>query len=77
MTQVIQTLEQHYYLSKLLGYDYHIEYKPGATNKVADALSRIPPTAGQLMLLSIPHLDFLDELRQTLQQSPEFQNLLT
>ena len=63
MTQVIQTPEQHYYLSKLLGYDYHIEYKAGPTNKVADALSRIPSTAGQLMLLSIPHLDFLDELR--------------
>ena len=30
MTQVIQTPEQHYYLSKLLGYDYNIQYKTGA-----------------------------------------------
>ena len=77
MTQIIQTPEQHYYLSKLLGFDYNIQYKAGATNKVADALSQIPSTTGQLMILSIPHLDFIDELRQTLQQSPEFQGLLT
>jgi len=77
MTQIIQTPEQHYYLSKLLGFDYNIQYKTVATNKVADALSRIPQTTAQLMILSIPHLDFIDELRQTLQQSPEFQSLLT
>lgn len=44
MTQVIQTPEQHYYLSKLLGFNYTIQYKAGATNVVADALSRRPAT---------------------------------
>lgn len=28
------------YLSKLLGYNYYIIYKPGKANTVADALSR-------------------------------------
>jgi len=40
-TQVVQTPEQQYYLSKLLGYTYEIVYEPGATNRVVDALSRI------------------------------------
>lgn len=47
MTQVIQTPEQQYYLAKLLGYDYEIQYKAGSSNIVADSLSRIdttPPT---------------------------------
>lgn len=63
MTQVIQTPEQHYYLSKLLGFDYTIQYKPGASNTVADALSRQPTNSGQLLLLSVPHLDFLEDIR--------------
>lgn len=42
ISQVIQPLEQHVYLSKLLGYDLQIQYKIGKTNIVADALSRIP-----------------------------------
>lgn len=40
MQQVIQTFEQQYFLVKLLGYDNRIEYKSGAANKVADALSQ-------------------------------------
>jgi len=41
MNQAIQTLEQHVYLAKLLGYDYTIKYKVGKHNLVADAFSHI------------------------------------
>ena len=75
MTQVIQTPEQHYYLSKLLRYDYSIQYKPGASNVVADALSRTPATDGELLILSIPQLDFLQDIKHSLTTNLEFQTL--
>lgn len=40
MQQVIQIHEQKRFLVNLLGYDYTIEYKLRASNKVVDALSR-------------------------------------
>ena len=76
MSQVIQTPEQHYYLSKLLGFDYTIQYKVGSSNAVADALSRTTPS-GEFLLLSVPHLDFMRDLRNTLHSSNEFQELLS
>lgn len=63
MNQIVQTPEQQYYLSKLLGYGYKISYKPGKTNKVADPLSRQDfPDSPHLLILSVPIYDFLDQL---------------
>ena len=44
LEQRIGTLAQQKWISKLLGYDFSMEYKSGKTNKVADALSRVPQT---------------------------------
>lgn len=40
LQQIIQSPDQQIYVRKLMGYDFHIEYKLGSSNKVADALSR-------------------------------------
>jgi hypothetical protein len=63
MTQVIQTPEQQFYLAKLLGFSYEIVYKPGAQNRVADALSRMPEPAQSCFILTVPHWDFVLQLQ--------------
>lgn len=63
--QIIQTPEQQEWLPKLLGYDFTIEYKPGRTNLVADALSR-----SCYMAVSTPVTDWLSDLI-ALQQDDE------
>lgn len=68
MTQIVQTPEQHFYLAKLLGYSYQIVYKPGAQNKVADALSRIHNITTQQSFLEDEQLQ---QLLQQIQQEPQ------
>ncbi|VFQ84344.1 unnamed protein product [Cuscuta campestris] len=40
LSQVVQTPDQQFYIRKLMGYKFRIEYKTWASNRVADALSR-------------------------------------
>jgi hypothetical protein len=40
LNQRLTTIPQHQWASKLLSFDFVVEYKPGALNVVADALSR-------------------------------------
>ncbi|KAH9696914.1 hypothetical protein KPL71_023390 [Citrus sinensis] len=47
LEQQVATPEQHKWMSKLMGYDYEIVYRPGRENKAADALSRRSDTQNQ------------------------------
>ena len=68
MTQTIQMPKQHFYLAKLFGCDYSILYKSGGQNLVADALSRIlVASTNQCMVLTVPHFDILQKLREETQ----------
>jgi hypothetical protein len=76
MTQVVQTPEQQFYLAKLLGYSYEIVYKPGAQNRVADALSRIHGPTQQCLVITIPHWDFIQHLQKSFAEDTHLQELL-
>ena len=40
LDQRLSTIPQHHWVSKLFGYDFRVEYRPGRLNVAADALSR-------------------------------------
>jgi hypothetical protein len=40
LDQRLSTVPQHQWLSKLFGFDFEVEYRPGCLNVAADALSR-------------------------------------
>ena len=52
LEQRISTPFQQFCLSKLMGFDYTIQYKSGSENKVADALSRVSSSELLMMVLS-------------------------
>jgi len=67
LDQRLSTIPQHHWAAKLLGFDFRVEYKPGAANIVADALSRHDEEASATMtVLFTPSFALFDELRQQL-----------
>ncbi len=73
LDQRLATIPQHHWVGKLLGFDFTVEYKSGATNTVADALSRRDTEEASLstiMAVSGPRFDFIDRLRQAQARDP-------
>lgn len=79
MTQSIQTSEQQKWLTKLMGYQYDICYKPGKENVVADALSRINEVAAEPVMnsLSSPSLPLFTQLQDFYTSNPAGQKLVS
>ena len=70
LVQRMVTLDHQKWLCKLLGFDFDIEYKPGSTNRVADALSHIPSQAA-LSSLSVPRVLQLEDLPKEISMDPK------
>jgi hypothetical protein len=64
LDQRLAMIPQHHWVSKLLGFDFTVEYKPGKNNVVADALSRRDTDESALHAMTTVHFDFIDHLRQ-------------
>jgi hypothetical protein len=74
LDQCLATIPQHDWVGKLLGYDFAIEYKPGALNTVADALSRRDTeedaTSGAVLAISAPRFNFITRLHDVQATDP-------
>lgn len=76
MEQRKVNLEYHKWLTKLLGFDFEIVYKPGLENKAADVLSRI--VEGQeLFAVSVAKVLELEELAGEVDKDHELQKIIT
>jgi hypothetical protein len=63
LDQRLTTIPQRHWVDKLLGFDFSVEYRSGATNVVTDALSRRDNEEGEVMAISAPRFDFIECLR--------------
>jgi hypothetical protein len=76
LDQRMSTIPQHQWATKLLGFDFTVEYKPCSSNVVADALSRQDSeTKGSLLSLMAPTFQVFDDLQQELDVDPVVQKL--
>jgi len=55
-------MPQHQWISKLFGFDFTIEYRPGRLNSATDALSRRDEEAAAWCALSGPSFDLFNDI---------------
>jgi hypothetical protein len=63
LNQHLSMVPQHNWVSKLFGYQFSMEFKPGRQNVVADALSRHDEDTTSVCTLSLPEFELYDQLR--------------
>jgi hypothetical protein len=63
LDQHLSMVPQHNWVSKLFGYQFSVEFKPGRQNVVADALSRHDEDTTSVCTLSLPEFELYDQLR--------------
>lgn len=76
LEQKMATPFQQKWLSKLAGFDFSIEYKAGAENRVADALSRIPGAKLWAMAVSSVDSTLMKDLRRHWQEEVNLKKII-
>lgn len=72
LKQWVGTPVQQKWISKLMGYDFVVEFKKGRDNVVADALSRYHGDISvALTMISVPSWDWLTEIRSLYEGDPK------
>jgi hypothetical protein len=74
LDQRLSTIPQHAWVSKLFGYQFTVEFKPGHQNAAVDALSCRDEEQVSVHALSLPTFDIVD---QFLQESTTLQEIVT
>ena len=78
LDQRLSTVPQHQWVSKLFGFDFAVEYRPGRLNTVADALScrdvdTAPDFGATAAAVSIsgPSFSYIDDVRHATVTAPD------
>lgn len=77
MEQKISTPFQQFWLSKLLGYDYEIQYKKGVDNVVANALSRVQGAEILCLVITVISSDLEDLIKESYNLDPTLATMLS
>ena len=75
LDQRIVTYPQQHWLSKLMGYDFSVEYRSGRENTVADALSRCHENPATIHAVSSPSTPYLQAVREAIQRSTALRSM--
>lgn len=75
LEQKVATPEQQKWVTKLMGYDYEIQYRPGKENKAADSLSRVSGSP-LLQAISIPCVGLWDDIRKASKGHPYMERIM-
>lgn len=67
-------MEYQRWLTKILGFDFDIHYKPGLENKAADALSR-KEGVPELFVISVPAAIQLEQICCEVDKDPELRKI--
>jgi len=76
LDQRLSTISQHQWASKLIGFDFTVEFKSGRANIVADSLSRRhadDPMA--CSALSSPRFSVFDDIRHAVATDPSLESI--
>jgi hypothetical protein len=71
LDQRLSTIPQHAWVSKLFGFQFSVEFKPGRLNVVAGALSRRDEEHPSVHALSSPDFEFYEQFHQEAASLPK------